>query len=108
MRLVICMKLILNRATILIFSVLAVLQASVFAYALNMNNQLELLEEQVIQSSPEFDSVIQNQIRLSTDIQQIIKALRGTMIQVQHLTIEIQKDKVKKQESIKQDNLQIG
>ena len=102
------MKLILNRATILIFSVLAVLQASFFAYALNMNNQLELLEEQVIQSSPEFDSVIQNQIRLSTDIQQIIKALRGTMIQVQHLTIEIQKDKVKKQESIKQDNLQIG
>ena len=108
MKLVICMKLILNRATILIFSVLGVLQASVFAYALNMNNQLELLEEQVIQSSPEFDSVIQNQIRLSTDIQQIIKALRGTMIQVQHLTIEIQKDKVKKQESIKQDNLQIG
>jgi len=98
----------MNRVTLLIFSVLVVLQASVFAYALNMNNQLELLEEQVIQSSPEFDSVIQNQIRLSTDIQQIIKALRGTMIQVQHLTIEIQKDKVKKQESIKQDNLQIG
>ena len=98
----------MNRVTLLIFSVLVVLQASVFAYALNMNNQLELLEEQVVQSSPEFDSVIQNQIRLSTDIQQIIKALRGTMIQVQHLTIEIQKDKVKKQESIKQDNLQIG
>jgi len=102
------MKLILNRATILIFSVLGVLQASVFAYALNMNNQLELLEEQVIQSSPEFDSVIQNQIRLSTDIQQIIKALRGTMIQVQHLPFRFKKAKVKSQKGIKKDNLQIG
>jgi len=98
----------MNRVTLLIFSVLVVLQASVFAYALNMNNQLELLEEQVVQSSPEFDSVIQNQIRISTDMQQIIEALRGTMIQVQYLTNELEKDKVKKQERVSQDNLQIG
>ena len=98
----------MNRVTLLIFSVLVVLQASVFAYALNMNNQLELLEEQVVQSSPEFDSVIQNQIRISTDMQQIIEALRGTMIQVQYLTNELEKDKVKKQDNISQDNLQIG
>jgi hypothetical protein len=98
----------MNRVTLLIFSVLVVLQASVFAYALNMNNQLELLEEQVVQSSPELDSVIQNQIRISTDMQQIIEALRGTMIQVQYLTNELEKDKVKKQERVSQDNLQIG
>jgi len=98
----------MNRVTLLIFSVLVVLQASVFGYALNMNNQLELLEEQVVQSSPELDSVIQNQIRISTDMQQIIEALRGTMIQVQHLTIELEKGKVKKQDNISQDNLQIG
>jgi len=98
----------MNRVTLLIFSVLVVLQASVFAYALNMNNQLELLEEQVVQSSPELDSVIQNQIRISTDMQQIIEALRGTMIQVQYLTNELEKDKVKKQDNISQDNLQIG
>ena len=98
----------MNRVTLLIFSVLVVLQASVFAYALNMNNQLELLEEQVVQSSPELDSVIQNQIRISTDMQQIIEALRGTMIQVQHLTNELEKGKVKKQERVSQDNLQIG
>jgi hypothetical protein len=98
----------MNRVTLLIFSVLVVLQASVFGYALNMNNQLGLLEEQVVQSSPEFDSVIQNQIRISTDMQQIIEALRGTMIQVQHLTNELEKDKVKKQERVSQDNLQIG
>ena len=98
----------MNRVTLLIFSVLVVLQASVFAYALNMNNQLELLEEQVVQSSPELDSVIQNQIRISTDMQQIIEALRGTMIQVQHLTNEFEKGKVKKQDNISQDNLQIG
>ena len=108
MRLAICMKLILNKVTLLIFSVLIVLQASVFGYALNMNNQLELLEEQVVQSSPELDSVIQNQIRISTDMQQIIEALRGTMIQVQYLTNELEKDKVKKQERVSQDNLQIG
>jgi len=98
----------MNRVTLLIFSVLVVFQASVFAYALNMNNQLELLEEQVVQSSPEFDSVIQNQIRISTDMQQIIEALRGTMIQVQYLTNELEKGKVKKQDNISQDNLQIG
>ena len=98
----------MNRVTLLIFSVLVVLQASVFAYALNMNNQLGLLEEQVVQSSPELDSVIQNQIRISTDMQQIIEALRGTMIQVQYLTNEFEKGKVKKQDNISQDNLQIG
>jgi len=98
----------MNRVTLLIFSVLVVLQASVFGYALNMNNQLELLEEQVVQSSPELDSVIQNQIRISTDMQQIIEALRGTMIQVQYLTNELEKGKVKKQDNISQDNLQIG
>ena len=98
----------MNRVTLLIFSVLIVLQASVFAYALNMNNQLELLEEQVVQSSPELDSVIQNQIRISTDIHQIIKVIKGLIIQVNFLTNELEQDKVKKQERVSQDNLQIG
>ena len=98
----------MNRVTLLIFSVLVVFQASVFAYALNMNNQLELLEEQVVQSSPEFDSVIQNQALLNTDIHHIIKVIKGLIIQVQYLTNEVEKGKVKKQDNISQDNLQIG
>ena len=98
----------MNRVTLLIFSVLVVLQASVFAYALNMNNQLELLEEQVVQVSPEFDSIVKNQALLNTDIHHIIKVIRGIMIQVQYLTNEIEKDKVKKQERVSQDNLQMG
>ena len=98
----------MNRVTLLIFSVLVVLQASVFGYALNMNNQLELLEEQVVQSSPEFDSVIQNQALLNTDIHHIIKVIKGLIIQVQYLTNEVEKGKVKKQDNISQDNLQIG
>ena len=98
----------MNRVILLIFSVLIVLQASVFGYALNMNNQLELLEEQVVQVSPEFDSVIQNQVLLNTDIHHIIKVIKGLIIQVQYLTNEVEKDKVKKQERVKQDNLQMG
>jgi hypothetical protein len=98
----------MNRVTLLIFSVLVVLQASVFGYALNMNNQLELLEEKVVQSSPEFDSVIQNQALLNTDIHHIIKVIKGLIIQVQYLTNEVEKGKVKKQDNISQDNLQIG
>jgi len=98
----------MNRVTLLIFSVLVVLQASVFAYALNMNNQLELLEEQVVQSSPEFDSVIQNQALLNTDIHQIIKVIKGLIIQVNYLTNELEQDKVKKQDNISQDNITIG
>ena len=98
----------MNRVTLLIFSVLVVLQASVFAYALNMNNQLELLEEQVVQSSPEFDSVIQNQALLNTDIHQIIKVIKGLIVQVNYLTNELEQDKVKKQDSISQDNITIG
>ena len=98
----------MNRVTLLIFSVLVVLQASVFGYALNMNNQLELLEEKVVQSSPEFDSVIQNQALLNTDIHHIIKVIKGLIIQVNYLTNELEQDKVKKQDNISQDNLQIG
>jgi RNA-binding protein YlmH len=98
----------MNRVTLLIFSVLVVLQASVFGYALNMNNRLAILETQDMQSSPELDSVIQNQIRISTDIHQIIKVIKGLIIQVNYLTNELKQDKVKKQDSISQDNLQIG
>ena len=98
----------MNRVTLLIFSVLAVLQASVFGYALNMNNQLELLEEKVVQISPEFDSVIQNQALLNTDIHHIIKVIKGLIIRVNYLTNELEQDKVKKQDNISQDNLQIG
>ena len=87
---------------------MVVLQASVFGYALNMNNQLELLEEQVVQSSPEFDSVIQNQALLNTDIHHIIKVIKGLIIRVNYLTNELEQDKVKKQDNISQDNLQIG
>jgi predicted NUDIX family phosphoesterase len=91
-----------------IIFVLVITQASSFAYVLNMNNQLELLEEQVVQVSPEFDSVIQNQALLNTDIHHIIKVIKGLIIQVQYLTNEVEKDKVKKQERVKQDNLQMG
>ena len=87
---------------------LVITQASSFAYVLNMNNQLELLEEQVVQVSPEFDSVIQNQALLNTDIHHIIKVIKGLIIQVQYLTNEVEKGKVKKQDNISQDNLQIG
>ena len=108
MRLAICMKLILNKVTLLIFSVLVVLQASVFGYALNMNNRLAILETQDMQSSPELDSVIQNQALLNTDIHHIIKVIKGLIIQVNFLTNELEQDKVKKQERVSQDNLQIG
>jgi len=91
-----------------IIFVLAVAQASAFGYALNMNNRLAILETQDMQSSPELDSIVKNQALLNTDIHHIIKVIRGIMIQVQYLTNEVEKDKVKKQESIKQDNLQIG
>ena len=91
-----------------IIFVLVITQASSFAYVLNMNNQLELLEEQVVQVSPEFDSVIQNQALLNTDIHHIIKVIKGLIIQVQYLTNEVEKDKVKKQERVKQDNLKMG
>ena len=91
-----------------IIFVLVITQASSFAYVLNMNKQLELLEEQVVQVSPEFDSVIQNQALLNTDIHHIIKVIKGLIIQVQYLTNEVEKDKVKKQERVKQDNLQMG
>jgi hypothetical protein len=102
------MKLILNKVTLLIFSVLIVLQASVFGYALNMNNRLAILETQDMQSSPELDSVIQNQALLNTDIHHIIKVIKGLIIQVNFLTNELEQDKVKKQERVSQDNLQIG
>ena len=102
------MKLILNKVTLLIFSVLIVLQASVFGYALNMNNRLAILETQDMQSSPELDSVIQNQALLNTDIHHIIKVIKGLIIQVNFLTNELEQDKVKKQDNISQDNLQIG
>jgi len=91
-----------------IIFVLAVAQASAFGYALNMNNRLSTLETQDTQSSPELDSIVKNQALLNTDIHHIIKVIRGIMIQVQYLTNEVEKDKVKKQESIKQDNLQMG
>jgi RNA-binding protein YlmH len=73
-----------------------------------MNNRLAILETQDMQSSPELDSVIQNQIRISTDIHQIIKVIKGLIIQVNYLTNELEQDKVKKQDNISQDNLQIG
>jgi hypothetical protein len=98
----------MNRVTLLIFSVLIVLQASVFGYALNMNNRLAILETQDMQSSPELDSVIQNQALLNTDIHHIIKVIKGLIIQVNFLTNELEQDKVKKQERVSQDNLQIG
>ena len=91
-----------------IIFVLAVAQASVFSYALNMNNRLAILETQDMQSSPELDSIVKNQALLNTDIHHIIKVIRGIMIQVQYLTNEVEKDKVKKQKRVKQDNLQMG
>jgi len=91
-----------------IIFVLAVAQASVFSYALNMNNRLATLETQDTQSSPELDSIVKNQALLNTDIHHIIKVIRGIMIQVQYLTNEVEKDKVKKQKRVKQDNLQMG
>ena len=91
-----------------IILVLAIAQASAFGYALNMNNRLAILETQDMQSSPELDSIVKNQALLNTDIHHIIKVIRGIMIQVQYLTNEVEKDKVKKQERVKQDNLKMG
>ena len=91
-----------------IIFVLVISQASAFGYALNMNNRFALLQEQVMQSSPEFDSVIQNQALLNTDIHHIIKVIKGLIIQVQYLTNEIEKNKVQKIEKTSGDELRLG
>ena len=101
-------KLKMNKSLWTIIFILVVAQASAFGYALNMNNRFALLQEQVIQSSPELDSIVQNQALLNTDIHHIIKVIKGLIIQVQYLTNEIEKNKVQKIEKTSGDELRIG
>ena len=82
------------------------MQASAFGYVLNMNNRFELLQEKFQQNNTE--EIILKQQMLNQDIKQIIQVIRGLMIQVQHLTNENEKNKVRVQEKILNDNIILG
>ena len=82
------------------------MQASSFGYVLNMNNRFELLQEKFQQNNTE--EIILKQQMLNQDIKQIIQVIRGLMIQVQHLTNENEKNKVRVQEKILNDNIILG
>jgi hypothetical protein len=82
------------------------MQASSFGYVLNMNNRFELLQEKFQQNNTE--EIILKQQMLNQDIKQIIQVIRGLMIQVQHLTNENEKNKIRVQEKILNDNIILG
>ena len=82
------------------------MQASSFGYVLNMNNRFELLQEKFQQNNTE--EIILKQQMLNQDIKQIIQVIRGLMIQVQHLTNENEKNKVRVQDKILDDNIILG
>ena len=82
------------------------MQASSFGYVLNMNNRFELLQEKFQQNNTE--EIILKQQMLNQDIKQIIKIIRGLMIQVQHLTNENEKNKIRVQDKILNDNIILG
>ena len=86
--------------------ILAVLQASAFGYALNMNNRLGILEEEVKKHNPEV--VMQSIQLMRNDIVQIINAVRGIMVQVQYLTIENEKQKPKKVKQVETNEIKMG
>ena len=82
------------------------MQASSFGYVLNMNNRFQLLQEKFQQNNTE--EIILKQQMLNQDIKQIIQVIRGLMIQVRHLTNENEKNKVRVQEKILNDNIILG
>jgi hypothetical protein len=82
------------------------MQASSFGYVLNMNNRFELLQEKFQQNNTE--EIILKQQMLNKDIKQIIQIIRGLMIQVQHLTNENEKNKIRVQDKILNDNIILG
>ena len=81
------------------------MQASVFGYALNMNNRFALLQEQFQQNNSE--EIILNQQMMSQDMNQVIQVIRGLMIQVQYLTEENEKNKVQLQKKISNGNIKL-
>ena len=96
----------MNKRFRIIIFILVIMQASSFGYVLNMNNRFELLQEKFQQNNTE--EIILKQQMLNQDIKQIIQVIRGLMIQVQHLTNENEKNKVRVQEKILNDNIILG
>jgi len=88
-----------------IIFILIIMQASVFGYALNMNNRFALLQEQFQQNNSE--EIILNQQMLKQDMNQVIQVIRGLMIQVQYLTEENEKNKVQLQKKISNGNIKL-
>jgi hypothetical protein len=82
------------------------MQASSFGYVLNMNNRFALLQQKFQQNNTE--EIILKQQMLNQDIKQIIQVIRGLMIQVQHLTNENEKNKIRVQDKILNDNIILG
>lgn len=96
----------MNKRFWIIVFILVIMQASSFGYVLNMNNRFELLQEKFQQNNTE--EIILKQQMLNQDIKQIIKIIRGLMIQVQHLTNENEKNKIRVQDKILNDNIILG
>ena len=96
----------MNKRFWIIVFILVITQASAFGYVLNMNNRFALLQEKFQQNNTE--EIILKQQMLNQDIKQIIQVIRGLMIQVQHLTNENEKNKVRVQEKILNDNIILG
>ena len=88
-----------------IIFILIIMQASVFGYALNMNNRFALLQEQFQQNNSE--EIILNQQMMSQDMNQVIQVIRGLMIQVQYLTEENEKNKVQLQKKILNNDIKL-
>ena len=88
-----------------IIFILIIMQASVFGYALNMNNRFALLQEQFQQNNSE--EIILNQQMLKQDMNQVIQVIRGLMIQVQYLTEENEKNKVQLQKKISNGDIKL-
>ena len=96
----------MNKSFWIIIFILVITQASAFGYVLNMNNRFALLQEQFQQNNTE--EIILNQQTLKQDMSQVIQVIRGLMIQVQHLTNENEKNKVRVQDKILNDNIILG
>ena len=96
----------MNKRFWIIVFILVITQAAAFGYVLNMNNRFALLQEQFQQNNSE--EIILNQQMLKQDMSKVIQVIRGLMIQVQHLTNENEKNKVRVQEKILNDNIILG
>ena len=96
----------MNKKFWIIIFILVITQASAFGYVLNMNNRFTLLQEQFQQDNTE--EIIARQQIFNQDITQIIQVIRGLMIQVQYLTEENEKNKVRVQEKILNNDIILG